>query len=193
MRFPNLGLISSAILGLLLAIPGRAAGKDAAADRSKYPTTLQQRLGQIPLAPVQIVGVQFNPTASGIEVILATASGKPIQAKTQPDGKTLIITIDNAVLQLSTGQPLVTKSTSEGIVSISVTQQAGNRVEVRVFGDRSVPTIKVSESVATPTALQNRACDFHRTRLLSKTVVVIKTSLPTYRQSKPNDLAPLVA
>jgi iron complex outermembrane recepter protein len=164
-RFPKLWLrVAIVVIGLLLAIPGRAEGKNSTAKMAgvgsiESPATLKQRLVQSPdtvnpsAAPVPITSIQVNPTVSGIEVVLVTAAGKTIQTKTRQDGKTLIVEIDNAVLlalpdslpeRLRQRKPFVSKSSIDGIVSISATEQAGNRVEVRVTGDRSIPTATVT-------------------------------------------------
>ncbi|BAU15786.1 ferrichrome iron receptor (plasmid) [Leptolyngbya sp. NIES-3755] len=106
-------------------------------------TTIKDFLGQVPAAPIQITGVRLNRTDAGTEVVLETATGAPLQAATEEDGKTLIAELDNAVLALPDGRSFSADNPIAGIVSITVTQQPGNRVEVRVTGDRAVPIVSV--------------------------------------------------
>lgn len=142
---------------LLIAIPGWAEERDRTEpirgirEIPRAATSVKEWLGQVPdttspIAPIQITSVRLNRTTSGTEVILETATGATLQAETQEDGKTLVAAIENAVLALPNTNSFASKDPIAGITSITVTQQPENRVEIRVTGDREVPTISVKPS-----------------------------------------------
>jgi len=56
----------------------------------------------------QIAGVRLNPTKDGMEVILETTSGKPLQVLTSSYGQTFVANIPNSQLALPEGK-LTTK------------------------------------------------------------------------------------
>lgn len=93
--------------------------------------------------PVQIQGVQLNPTAEGIEVILETTDGRRLNAVTRVVGKALIADISNAVLALPETQEFRAEKPDTGISLITVTQMGENLIQVVVEGETAAPMAEI--------------------------------------------------
>ncbi|WP_250121734.1 TonB-dependent siderophore receptor [Chroococcidiopsis sp. CCMEE 29] len=92
---------------------------------------------------IPVTAVRFNPTATGLEVILQTPSGQPLQVLTTSDGNTLIAHVINAQLRLPDSQAFRADNPATGISTVTVTQQATNSIRVAIAGMQAVPTAKV--------------------------------------------------
>ncbi len=92
-------------------------------------------------AITQITSVRIQQTSNGLEVILETPQGDLLSPTTRIEGNTLIADIQNAVLipdgRFQENNPV------EGIASITVTQ-LDNKVQVRIAGVRTAPTVNVA-------------------------------------------------
>jgi iron complex outermembrane receptor protein len=114
--------------------------------RSTPTFTGRDRPVQISQSLVQVSGVQLNPTATGLEVILETKEGQILQAVTRTDGNSLIAEISNAQLVLPEGSEFRAENPNQGISLVTVTQLDANRIEVRVTGETAVPSGQVVNS-----------------------------------------------
>ncbi len=103
---------------------------------------------QISQSVVQVTGVRLNPTQAGLEVILETAEGQVLQAKTRTEGKTLIADIANAQLALPDGQEFRAQNPFEGINLVTVTQVDGNSIRINITGQENLPTAGVLRSAS---------------------------------------------
>ena len=95
---------------------------------------------------VQVTKVRLNPTASGIEVILETADGATIEAKTTTEGNTIVAEVSNAVLALPNNQAFAADNPAPGITKVSVTQLQGNRLQIQATGETALPVVAVRTS-----------------------------------------------
>ena len=95
---------------------------------------------------VQVTDVQLNPTASGLEVILKTASGTSPQVFTASDKQTLLIDVNNAQLNLPEGREFRSDNPIQGITSVTVTPVTTNSIRVTVTGSQALPKAEVIPS-----------------------------------------------
>ncbi len=95
---------------------------------------------------IQVTGVQLNPTANGLEVLLKTASGTSPQIKTSSDGQTLLIDVSNAQLKLQESQEFRSENPVQGITSVTVTPVSPNAIRVTVTGTQALPKAEVIPS-----------------------------------------------
>ncbi|MEW6499226.1 MAG: TonB-dependent receptor plug domain-containing protein, partial [Cyanobacteriota bacterium] len=95
---------------------------------------------------VQVTDVQLNPTASGLEVILKTASGASPQVFTTSDNQTLLIDVNNAQLNLLEGREFRSDNPIQGITSVTVTPLTTNSIRVTVTGSQALPKAEVIPS-----------------------------------------------
>lgn len=106
---------------------------------------------------VQVTQVQLNPTDNGLEVILKTTSGKPLQVLTSSYGKTFVANIINTQLALPGGNSFRSDNPTTGITAVTVTQQGANSIRVTVIGTASVPTARVIQSDSRGAAIAERS------------------------------------
>ncbi|MBO3457403.1 TonB-dependent receptor [Aetokthonos hydrillicola Thurmond2011] len=115
-------------------------------------TTIKQWLSQsstpssLSQSPIQITGVRLNPTDDGIDVIVETAGGKALQSSSSSQGKSLIINIPNAQLQLPSGKEFRQENPVAGVASITVKAPDANSVQVIVAGIDKTPVGKVVQN-----------------------------------------------
>jgi iron complex outermembrane recepter protein len=95
------------------------------------------------IAPLQITKVRLNPTNENIEVILETDSGKILQPVTAKEGNTVIAEISNAVLALPDKQDFRAVNPAPEIAEVLVVPLEGDRLQVRVTGEKTAPTVVV--------------------------------------------------
>ncbi|WP_250123335.1 TonB-dependent siderophore receptor [Chroococcidiopsis sp. CCMEE 29] len=95
---------------------------------------------------IQVTEVQFQPTASGLEVILQTADGALPRVFTSSTNQTLILDISNAQLTLPSGNELRKNNPVEGITLVTVKNLNANSIQIRVKSETGLPQVKVSES-----------------------------------------------
>ncbi|MEG5140653.1 MULTISPECIES: TonB-dependent siderophore receptor [unclassified Microcoleus] len=103
---------------------------------------------QISQSVVQVTGVRLNPTQAGLEVILVSAEGQVLQAKTRTEGKTLIAEISNAQLVLPDGQEFRAQNPFEGINLVTVTQVDASSIRISITGQENLPTAGVLRSAS---------------------------------------------
>lgn len=94
---------------------------------------------------VQVTGVEVNPTDNGLQVILKTTSGKPLQVLTASYGATFVANIINTQL-VPESNSFRSNNPIEGIAAVEVTQQSGNSIRVSVISNAGVPTAEVTQS-----------------------------------------------
>ncbi|KAM3105995.1 TonB-dependent receptor plug domain-containing protein [Phormidesmis sp. 146-33] len=114
---------------------------------NRHATTVKEWIAQIEAATVQVTGVSLNRTDAGLEIVLQTAEGKPLQidaSKFRSEGNNRIADIPNAVLVLPGSQAFVADNPTADIASVRVVQQETNIVRVSVAGINSLPTSEVS-------------------------------------------------
>ena len=114
---------------------------------SRRATTVKDWFAQIKQTEnstaVQVTKVQINRTDTGLEIILETLYGKPLQIDTEQfttEGNTLIANIPNAVLKLAEGNEFSTNNPTADISRISINQIANNRIQIAVVGTNQIPT-----------------------------------------------------
>ncbi|KAM3090860.1 TonB-dependent siderophore receptor [Phormidesmis sp. 146-35] len=127
------------------ALSGLAETKST--HHNRHATTVKEWIAQIEAATVQVTGVSLNRTDAGLEIVLQTAEGKPLQidaSKFRSEGNNRIADIPNAVLVLPGSQAFVADNPTADIASVHVVQQETNIVRVSVAGINSLPTSEVS-------------------------------------------------
>ncbi|WP_404783701.1 TonB-dependent siderophore receptor [Altericista sp. CCNU0014] len=99
---------------------------------------------------VKITGVKLNPTSTGLEVILETATGAILKPVNRNEGNTLIADIDNAVLALPEQSEFKAENPAAGVSAVTVTQLLdGQTARVTVVGSEALPIVTVKGSEAT--------------------------------------------
>jgi iron complex outermembrane receptor protein len=105
-------------------------------------TTVDEWMTQIAQSLVQIVGVEVNPTDTGVEVILETADGQLATPVTSVVGNALIADIPDAVLALPDSEEFQAANPAEGIALVSVTPR-GDGIRVAITGTDAPPVAEV--------------------------------------------------
>lgn len=133
--------------GIMNAVEGKVVTPEAAIvhlSELEHPaSTVKEWLAQ---SGVQITGVQINPTETGFEIRLETASTQPPAITTSVVGNALIADIPNAVLALPEGDEFQAANPVEGIALVTVTPR-GTGVRVAVTGVDGPPVADVSTDV----------------------------------------------
>jgi hypothetical protein len=96
---------------------------------------------------VQVTGVKLERSKTGLDIVLETAEGKPLQVdatKFRAEGNRLIAEIPNAVLALPEGQAFSAENPTADIASVQVVQQDPNKIRVRVIGTNALPKTEVT-------------------------------------------------
>ncbi|WP_144415962.1 AMIN domain-containing protein [Calothrix sp. 336/3] len=105
-------------------------------------TTPSQRTTQQMTEPIQVTGVKLRQTRKGFEVHLVTKSGQLAVPKPNFEGGNIIVLeIPNAVMALPDGKFFDATQPASGILAVSVLQVEGNRIEVRVKGEKGIPNM----------------------------------------------------
>lgn len=115
---------------------------DRLCDRNCPASTVKEWLAQIEAATVQITNVNLNRTERGLEIVLETAQGKPLQIdpkRFRQEGTSLIAEIPNAVLALSNAQTFIAQNPTEEIARVQVIQQDANSIRLSVTGTNALP------------------------------------------------------
>ncbi len=94
---------------------------------------------------VVITGVRINRVATGIEVVLETATSEALQATTRSEGNNAIADINNAQLRLPSGNFFRQDNPAAGIASVTVTNSDANSIRVTVIGD-TAPQVELYDS-----------------------------------------------
>ncbi|MBW4528647.1 MAG: AMIN domain-containing protein [Phormidium tanganyikae FI6-MK23] len=106
-------------------------------------TTVKEWMAQVEAAIVRVTEVRLDRTTQGLQVVLVTESGQTLQATQQADGNTLILTVPNAVLALSSGQAFEAGKPTEGINRVSVTQVDATTIRVSITGVNDLPIAQI--------------------------------------------------
>jgi iron complex outermembrane receptor protein len=97
-------------------------------------------------APVPVTAVELYDTDQGLEVVLKTSPGVTLTTQTSTEDKTLIITVNNAQLQLVEGKPpITTNNPIPGIAEIFVGQSDPNTIEIEITGVNAVPQFNLRQ------------------------------------------------
>jgi iron complex outermembrane receptor protein len=115
-------------------------------DLPRPATSVKEWLTQA--ASIRVIGIKVNETPGGLNVILETADGKPLQGTTSTQENSLTVEIPNAQLQLTEGQPFRRENPAPGIAAVEVSQTAVNTVRVVVTGVDGLPEGTVVQSQA---------------------------------------------
>jgi iron complex outermembrane receptor protein len=114
-------------------------------------TTLKAWLAQVEAATAQVTRIQLDRTEAGLEIVLETQDGKPLQidaTKFTSEGNSLIANIPNAVLVLPKAQEFSAENPTSEIASVRVTQVDAANIRVTVAGKNALPTQEVTLKTA---------------------------------------------
>jgi iron complex outermembrane recepter protein len=109
--------------------------------------TVKEWIAQIETVTMQVTGVSLNRTDTGLEIVLQTAEGKPLQidaTQFYSEGNSLLAEIPNAVLALPEGQAFVAETPTADIAIVQVVQQDVSTIQVRVTGTEMLPETEVT-------------------------------------------------
>lgn len=115
--------------------------------RDRPATTVKEWMAQIEAATVQVVGVTLNRTDTGLEIVLSTQDGKPLQvdaSKFRRADNSLIADIPNAVLALPGNQEFAAENPIADVSQVRVTQQDMGNIRVTVTGNNALPKSEVT-------------------------------------------------
>ena len=99
--------------------------------------------------PIQIIDIQIEATATGVEIILVTEAGALSLPQTVIRGNALIADIPNAVLALPDEDDLLVFEPAEGIAVIQAVTLTENAVQLSITGTEAAPTVEVTAEVQT--------------------------------------------
>ena len=108
---------------------------------NQQPITVPNSIAQTEALPAQITEIRLERTATGLQVVLETATGELPVPTTTVSGNALIAAIPNTVLardEFMEFEPI------ESIALVQVTELPGNLVQVVVTGADAAPTAAVS-------------------------------------------------
>ena len=96
----------------------------------------------------QVTAVRLNPTSEGIEIILDTEDGRPLQVFSASFGETLQADVITAQLRLPGGNEFRQDKPAAGIASVTVTPLDNNSIRIKVVGERGQPVAQVIPGAA---------------------------------------------
>ena len=96
----------------------------------------------------QVTAVRLNPTSEGIEIILDTEDGRPLQVFSASFGETLQADVITAQLRLPGGNEFRQDKPAAGIASVTVTRLDNNSIRIKVVGERGQPVAQVIPGAA---------------------------------------------
>lgn len=102
-------------------------------------TTVKDWMAQIEAVQVQITGVQWEETASGLQVILETNGQTLATPITTVEGTVLTAQIPNAVLALPDSEAFEVADPASGIAQVQVTNMPGDQVQIVITGTEAPP------------------------------------------------------
>ncbi|MBW4553594.1 MAG: TonB-dependent receptor plug domain-containing protein [Aphanocapsa sp. GSE-SYN-MK-11-07L] len=114
---------------------------------SQPATTVKDWLAQIEAATVQVTNIKLERTETGLEIILETGEGKPLQVdatKFRAEGNSLIADIPNAVLALPEGQAFAAENPTTDIATVQVAQADASSIRISVTGTNAPPQTEVT-------------------------------------------------
>lgn len=158
----RLAVLVASLGGLVGALSSHAQASEVAPDRSasalphsaiprirdldRPSTTVKEWVMQVEAATTQITAVKLERTEDGLDIVLETADGKPLQidaTKFRREGTSLIAEIPNVVLALPEGQTFAAENPTEDIAIVQVVQE-GSIVRVSVAGKEALPKTEVT-------------------------------------------------
>ena len=116
-------------------------------DLNRPATTVKEWMAQVEAATVRVMNVKLERTATGLDIVLETAEGKPLQVdatKFRSEDNSLIADIPNAVLALPTGQAFTAENPTADIATVQVTQLDAANLRVSVVGKEALPKTEVT-------------------------------------------------
>jgi iron complex outermembrane recepter protein len=116
-------------------------------NRNQPAKSVKEWLAQIEAATVQVTSVSLEQTDTGLEIVLQTAEGIPLQVdatKFRTEGTSLIAEIPNAVLALPQNQEFVAENPTADVVDVRVVQQDVSTIRVSVTGNNALPESEVT-------------------------------------------------
>ena len=148
----SLSIISAAFLLIVPTVQASGAAQPSAEtiklrDFKRPATTVKNWLAQVEAATVTVTGVALEQTEAGLDIILETAAGKPLQVdatKFRAEGNSLIADIPNAVLTLPNAEEFSADNPTEEIAVVRVTQVDAANIRVTVAGKTALPTSEVT-------------------------------------------------
>jgi hemoglobin/transferrin/lactoferrin receptor protein len=148
----NSAFLALAFIPLALAGPIDQESKTVETlQKNRISVTVKDWMAQIEAADqeaiAQVTSITLERTNFGIDIILETANGKPLQVDTNQfstDGNVLIADFPNAVLALPDAQSFEAPNPSNDITMISVTQQDATTIRISVVGDTAPPKTEVT-------------------------------------------------
>jgi iron complex outermembrane recepter protein len=146
--YGNLGGGRSQNLAWAIGIVSILIASSAGATEPDLPSTttaIEPRVAQMETATVQVTGVKLEPTASGLDIILETASDRPLQldpTKFRSEGNSLIVDLPNTVLALPENQTFTADNPTADIATVQVVPE-GQQVRVTVVGTDELPKTAV--------------------------------------------------
>ena len=96
----------------------------------------------------QVTAVRLNPTSEGIEIILDTEDGRPLQVFSASFGETLQADVITAQLRLPGGNEFRQDKPAAGIASVTVTRLDNNSIRIKVIGEMGQPVAQVIPGAA---------------------------------------------
>jgi iron complex outermembrane recepter protein len=96
----------------------------------------------------QVTAVRLNPTSEGIEIILDTEDGRPLQVFSASFGETLQADVITAQLRLPGGNEFRQDKPAAGIASVTVTPLDNNSIRIKVIGETGQPVAQVIPGAA---------------------------------------------
>ena len=133
----------------------------------------------------QVTDVRLQQTSTGIEIILETADGKPLQTFSAGYDRAFITDIITTQLRLPDGNTFRQDNPAPGIASITVTPLDTNSIRVKIITEAGVPNAQV------PTRGRNFVVNL--TDVSNNTATQPTPSRPTLpRFQKPESLCSLL-
>ncbi|MBW4507968.1 MAG: TonB-dependent receptor [Scytonematopsis contorta HA4267-MV1] len=129
----SLCLVSTAVV--ILAQPGWAKSMTETTTTVATPSTKLAQAGEI----ISVTGVKLTATDNGFEVILETKQPDRLKPNARNEGKSFIIEIPNSQLKLSSGNIFRQEKPFAGIAEVSVIEQPGNIIQLKIIGESGVP------------------------------------------------------
>ncbi|NDJ19834.1 TonB-dependent siderophore receptor [Myxacorys almedinensis] len=114
--------------------------------------TLKEWRAQIEATTVQVTGVTLDRTDAGLDIVLETAEGKPLQvdaSKFRREGNNLIADIPNATLALPEGQTFAAENPTADVATVQVVQQDASSIRISVTGNNALPKTEVTLKTGT--------------------------------------------
>jgi iron complex outermembrane receptor protein len=144
---------------------------------------------------VKVTAIELNPTSEGIELVLRTTDGKPLQVFTSSYGKTFVANIINTQLQLPDSNTFRQEKPLEGIAAVTVTSLNANSIRIIVTGEAELPKGKVTQSDAS-SGLRQRTLVFSLTAPADTTAQKpiptpeVPEAVEPESPTKPEEMAP---